>query len=97
MPKSATTVLTAPPSQSEFIVHRDPSAKPDSHNRIRFVAYWYDGKTPGEGGPPDHTRGQVFHADLEELARRADDDDMTVRYVDDRPEFTARNPIAQGN
>lgn len=73
------------PGPGEIVVSRDPSAKPDDHGRIRFYLYWYDARTPREGGPPDRLRGQVFYANPDTYIAKHQAAGFRIRIVDHKP------------
>jgi hypothetical protein len=76
----------AVPADGEFVIVLDPSRRRDEHGRVQFTTFWFDPKTPGEGGPPDHLRGQVSHADPEQHARDLYRHGATVvRVIDHKP------------
>jgi hypothetical protein len=76
------------PNEGEFIIWLDPSRRPDDYGRLRFYTFWYDPKTPGEGGPPDHVRGQISYADPAEIRRNLyKAGATTVRVIDHKPSW----------
>jgi hypothetical protein len=77
------------PVEGEFVIVLDPTRRRDERDRVRYTAFWFDPKTPGEGGPPDHLRGQVFFADPDENARDLErcEDVKSVRVIGFRPDW----------
>ena len=58
------------PGEGEFILQLDPEARRDGLANVKFRLYWFDPCTPAEGGPTDHTRGQVYRANPDDTIRR---------------------------
>ena len=83
--------VLAPPVEGEFILQLDPSAKRDGLGNMQFRLYWFDPKTPAEGGPIDHTRGQVYRANPDDTIRRLyKDGARSVRVIHANPTWLAR-------
>jgi hypothetical protein len=79
------------PVEGEFIVQLDPSAKRDGLGNVKFSLYWFDPCTPAEGGPTDHTRGQVYRANPDDTIRRLyKDGARSVRVIHANPNWLAR-------
>jgi hypothetical protein len=76
-------------AEGELVIVLDPSRRRDEHGRVRHTAFWHDPKTPSEGGPADHLRGQVYFANPDENARDLEqrEDVTSVRVLDVRPDW----------
>ncbi|TCO33374.1 hypothetical protein EV652_103375 [Kribbella steppae] len=88
---SSSDCVVAPPIEGEFILQLDPSAKRDGLGNVKFRLYWFDPCTPAEGGPIDHTRGQVYNADPDDTIRRLyTDGARSIQVIHANPTWLAR-------
>lgn len=56
-------------AEGEFVIVLDPARRRDERGRVQFTTFWFDPKTPKEGGPVDHLRGQVSYSDPDQHQR----------------------------
>ena len=88
---SSADCVVAQPDEGEFILQLDPSAKRDGLGNVKFVLYWFDPCTLAEGGPIDHTRGQVYRANPDDTIRRLyKDGARSVRVIHAEPAWLSR-------
>lgn len=83
--------VLAQPVEGEFILQLVPAAKRGGRGNVQFRLFWFDPKTPAEGGPIDHTRAQVYMANPEATIRQLHQDGArSVRVTHGKPTWLAR-------